>query len=74
MATITPWRENSPMTYLATFYYRTASGTLEECHIVEASPNLAEFRRRAKETARANGWRLVDCSVCAECEAKRETA
>lgn len=49
------------MTYRATFYHRAAAGTLEESHIVEAAPSLAEFRRRAKQTARANGWRLVDC-------------
>lgn len=49
------------MTYRATFYYRTASGVLEDHHIVEAAPSLAKFRRRAKETARANSWRLVEC-------------
>ena len=49
------------MTYRAVFYWYAASGTLEETHVVEAAPSLAEFRRLAQRIARANGWRLVEC-------------
>ena len=53
--------ERAELTYRAVFYWRGATGTLEESHIVEAAPSLAEFRRRAQQTAHLNGWRLVEC-------------
>ena len=52
-------RRKEPAEYRAGFYSRAASGTLEEHSVIEAAPSLAEFRRRAQQTARAHGWRLA---------------
>lgn len=46
--------------FTAIFYYRSATGTLEEERITETVKSKAEFSRRAKETARIKEWRLVD--------------
>lgn len=48
------------MIFTALFYFRTATGNLEETHETMTATSLTAARRAARDLAVWRGWRLVE--------------